>query len=182
MTKREVASLALKLSGIYALIVSVSSFHTMMFMISSVGAQYADHPGQGPNFALLAIGSVIPLLLLLFLGFYLIAASERLSKRLFPQDVEKDEISALSSEDMQTIAFSVVGLLLLTRAFPGLCRVILQISSALRFKNFSALITRTGILQNSVVAVVQLALGLYLFLGSKGLSGLWHKLQRTRGM
>jgi len=96
--------------------------------------------------------------------------------------VEEDEISALSSEDMQTIAFSVVGLLLLTRAFPGLCRVILQISSALRFKNFSALITRTGILQNSVVAVVQLALGLYLFLGSKGLSGLWHKMQRTRGM
>ena len=182
MTKREVASLALKLSGIYAFIVSVSSFDTMMFMIASVGAQCADHPGQGPNFALLAVGFVIPLLLLLFLGFYLIAASERLSRHIFPQDSAGEKTSPFSSEDMQTIAFSVVGLLLLTRAVPGLCRVIFRISSALQYKNFSAIIIKTGIVQNSVIIVVQLVFGLYLFLGSKGLSGLWHKLQRTRGM
>ena len=182
MTKREVASLALKLSGIYAFIVSVSSFHSMMFMIATIGAQYADHPGQGPNCALLAAGSVIPLLLLLFLGFYLIAASERLSRHIFPQDSAGEKTSPFSSEDMQTIAFSVVGLLLLTRAFPGLCRVILQISSALQHKTLSATVIKTGIIQSSVVIVVQLILGLYLFLGSKGLSGLWHKMQRTRGM
>ena len=176
MTKREVASLALKLSGIYAFIVSVSSVHTMMYMIASIGTQY-DYPGTPP---LLAAGSGIPLLLLLFLGFYLIAASERLSKRLFPQDAEEDKISPLSSEDVQTIAFSIVGVLLLTKAVPGLCRAILRIFD-MYHRNLPSAFIKEHIVQDSVV-MVQLALGLYLFLGGKGLSGLWHKLQRPRGM
>ena len=177
MTKREVASLALKLSGIYAFIVSVSSFRTMMFMIASIG----DHPGQGLNSTLLAAGYGIPLLLLLFLGWYLISASERLSRLIFPQDAAEDKISALSSEDMQTIAFSVVGLFLLTKAVPGLCRVILQISD-IYHQNLLLGYVKGKLVQDLVVRVVQFSLGLYLFLGSKGLSGLWHKMQRTRGM
>jgi hypothetical protein len=181
MTKREVASLALKLLGIYAFILAISSFHSMMISLA-IGAQYTGTTSHDSTFFLLAAGSGIPLLLLIFLGWYLIAASERLSKGLFPQEVGEDKISALSSEDAQTIAFSVVGLLLLTKAVPNLFRVMLRISSALQYKTLSATVIKTGIIQSSVVVVVQLALGLYLFLGSKGLSGLWHKLQRTRGM
>ena len=177
MTKREVASLALKLSGIYAFIVSVSSFRTMMFMIASIG----DHPGQGLNSTLLAAGYGIPLLLLLFLGWYLISASERLSRLIFPQDAAEDKISALSSEDAQTIAFSVVGLLLLTKAVPGLFRVILWISD-IYSRNLPLAFSKGRLVQEAVVVVVRLALGLYLFLGSKGLSELWHKMQGTRGM
>ena len=177
MTKREVASLALKLSGIYAFIVSASSFRTMMFMIASIG----DRPAQGPNSTLLAAGYGIPLLLLLFLGFYLISASERLSRHIFPQDSATEKTSPFSSEAMQTIAFSVVGLLLLTKAIPGLCRVILQIFD-IYHQNLLLGYVKGKLVQDLVVRVLQLALGLYLFLGSKGLSGFWHKMQRTRGM
>jgi len=181
MTKREVASLALKLLGIYAFILSISLLHSMMYTIAMNSGQYADQPGQSPNSALLAIGSGIPWLLLIFLGWYLIAASERLGRCIFPQATAEEKTSALSSGDVQTIAFSIVGLLLLTKAAPGLFRVILWIW-LIHSGNFPRAAAKDQIIQSSVVLVVQLVFGLYLFLGSKGLSGLWHKLQRTRGM
>ena len=177
MTKREVASLALKLSGIYAFIVSVSSLHTMMYMI----AMHTNHANRVTISPFWAAGSAISFLFLVFLGWYLISASERLSRRLFPQDVEGDKISAFSSENMQTIAFSIAGLLLLTKAVPGLFQVILRISD-IYSRNLPLAFSKGRLVQEAVVVVVQLALGLYLFLGSKGLSELWHKMQRTRGM
>jgi len=183
MTKREVASLALKLLGIYAFIISVSLLHSMMLMIATYSAQYADHLGQVPSLTLLAAGSMISLLLLIFLGCYLIMASERLSRLIFPQEGTEDKISSLSSRDVQTIAFSIVGVLLLTSAVPGLFRVMLRISQVLYHqKNLFSTVVKGRIIEDSVVLVVRLTLGLYLFLGSKGLSRLWHKIQQTRGM
>ena len=181
MTKREVASLALKILGIYAFIISVSVLQSMVLMIATYSAQYTDHPNRGPGLSSLATGSIISLLLLIFLGCFLITASEKLSRLIFPKDVAEERVLSLASKDAQTIAFSIVGVLLLARAVPRLFGVIVQISHLCQESPFSRSIKWRAI-ESSVVLVVQFALGLYLFLGSKGLSGLWHKMQQTKGM
>ena len=177
MKKRDIASLALKLLGIYAFIVSISMLQSIVFVISRF-----IHT-QEANLLTSIIGFLIPLILMITFGIYLLKASDKLSNRIFTGIENNNSTMKLSSHDVQAIAFSIIGVFLITNVIPKLFQKIAQLLSLVSIQDRVLLKTVGQRLSEDLLEmIIQLILGLYLFLGGKGISKLWHKIQSTRGM
>ncbi|RKY56513.1 MAG: hypothetical protein DRP89_01215 [Candidatus Neomarinimicrobiota bacterium] len=173
MTKNDIFSLALKILGIYALIVAITTIRFSLSMILSC----ISSPQYSPGLLSTIIASLIPLLLLLTLSYFLIKMSEKLSELLIPNgNVERIKTS-LSTKEIYYIAFSIIGVFVIVTALPKLFQVITQFSYFKIHKGdaFSARIGQR-LIESSVDVIVRFALGFYLFFGGKGLSTIWHKI------
>lgn len=169
MTKREVGSLAFKLAGIYAIVQAIPQMHAVTFYLSGIGA---DTQAQSWLFPVMAAA---PLALMAALGCLLLAYSNRLSARMFGEAAEDVSFGA-SGKELQAIAFSVVGVCFLVSALPRLLHILMYQHRGL----FNAEVRRQISLSawaSLVGTSAQMAIGIALFFGSKGLSKLWHKLR-----
>ncbi|MBI2413204.1 MAG: hypothetical protein HYV24_08350 [Deltaproteobacteria bacterium] len=167
-------SIAMKVLGIYAFINSIPLFGSLF----SALAMYR----QGGVFFennLYLIGGAISFLLMFGAGCVLVIFSDSLAKRVCGPGEFSSERFNIS--DLQSVAFSVTGLLIAILAIPD----ILLVFSNLYAKNRAA---QEGVelvwkIEDEYVfafsTAVQFILGIILFFGGKGLSNL---LQRTRGM
>ena len=173
MTKQDVFSLALKILGIYTIIVAISALRFSLSMIFS----YITNPQYFPSLVSIVVGSLLPLLLLLILSYYLIKRSDKLSKTIFPNSQSEKVILTLSSVEIQSIAFSIIGVLVIVWALPKLFEIVTQLSYS-KIHRGDVFSVRMGqkLIEYSVDVVIRLALGIYLFIGSKGLSTIWHKI------
>jgi hypothetical protein len=105
------------------------------------------------------------------------------SRRIVPDDESFENVRQVSLADVQAIAFSCIGLLVLSRCIPALVQQLSYIGAA----SYSAgpevdLKMFAGSFSHFLSTVVQLAMGLYLFLTPRGLANLWGRLQKTRSM
>ena len=173
MTKSDIFSLALKILGIYAIIVAIS---TLRFSLSMIFA-YVTNPQYSPSLVSIIAGSLLPLLLLLILSYYLIKRSDKLGKTIFPNSQSEKVLVSLSSVEIQAIAFSIIGVLVIVWALPKLFEIVTQLSYS-KIHQGDVFSVRMGqkLIEYSVDVVIRLALGIYLFIGSKGLSTIWHKI------
>ena len=168
MTKKEIVSLSLKLVGIYCLILSISYFG---FAIMSAVSSWR----QGFLYMLI---SITPSVLLLLFGAYLIF-SNKLPSIMASSMIQEEKTTSFTFQDIQVLAFSIIGVWLLSIAIPTFIQAILQITVLYSGSQRSVPVYS---ISQIVASVLKLALGIYLFSGSKGLAKLWQKLQSTRGM
>jgi hypothetical protein len=178
MTKKEIVSLSLKLAGIYCLIMAITRLNfAIMSAVSSLRQGFWDMLISITPFVLLLL-SFTPVVLLLLFGAYLIFSS-KLPSKMVSSMIEEEKTTSFTFQDIQVLAFSIIGVWLLSSAIPSFIQVIVRITV---LHSSSQQSVPVYYISQIVAVVLKLALGIYLFSGSKGLAKLWQKFQSTRGM
>ena len=179
MKANQLATLVLRLLGIYCLIVFVS----MVPLFSSV-LFYARSSNDSSGLAVIII-AVLFLVFWLGVGIALIVCSVPWGEKLTPKNMGEGNITAVSFEQIQMLAFAVAGVLIFSEALPQLLNSISSFFSSLHQVtgrnqppaytefNWRSLLSAVGIL-------LKAALGLWLFFGARGFANLWRSL-RTFG-
>ena len=121
-------------------------------------------------------------ILLVLLTYFLLCKTGNIKgKILKPEEISENR--SISSKEIQAIAFSVLGLWVLTTSLPNLVQiltryVVIKANSELAIDDKYTIYS----ISHSASLVLKIGLGLYLFLGSNGLVNLWHRFQKTKGM
>jgi len=159
MTKKEIVSLSLKLAGIYCLIMAISRLgYVIPFVVSLLSQGFWD-----------TIISII--------------FSSKLPSKMASSMIQEEKTTSFTFQDIQVLAFSIIGVWLFSSAVPTFIQAIVRITVRHSTSQQSVPVFRDSyIISQIVAAVLKLALGIYLFSGSKGLAKLWQKVQSTRGM
>lgn len=179
MTKQDVASLALNLTGLWVLlwagIVSVTPLTHMAITFSRSGRFQWD------EFATTVVVTTVAVAMVWVAGG-LILRSDRLARWLFPLGEPSTEAaSAPSATDYQTIALSVLGAYL---AIAGLAGVARMLGSTLTYLSLDSSQSMTMyaryLVPQGFAMVLQVALGWYLFVRPRQVTALWQRLQRPQ--
>ena len=97
--------------------------------------------------------------------------------------IQEEKTTSFTFQDIQVLAFSIIGVWLFSSAVPTFVQAIVRITVRHSTSQQSVPVFRDNYFISQIVAaVLKLALGIYLFLGSKGLAKLWLNFQSTRGM
>ena len=168
MNQHQVASLSLKLLGIYSIIEAIPLLRELsqVFAWRSSGIQMDGGPIKTD---LLLIGILISVGLLSLVGFCLILFSKSLATRMTTRDEIITETTELTARNIQSIAFSVVGLVMIVIAIPHLVQfaanlqILKSAGSEMVKKDISI-----GTWTYSIGIAVQFIIGLFLFLGGAG--------------
>ncbi len=175
MTKREIAVLACRTLAIVALInVIQSSSRLLVLLFEAFNPDKFGPPnpliGPVPLSAMLALLYVSPLaLLLIFAGFLWAQADFVATKIVGERDANMTPIQI--NHDAQTLAFTILGVYVLTIALPRLSQLLVH---AWNVGSQDATLRQdwTGFAPNLIYASVELALGLWLIFGARGLVSL----------
>jgi hypothetical protein len=179
MKANQLATLVLRLMGIYCLIV----FVPMVPLFSSV-LFYARSSQDGSGTAAI----ILAVLFLIFwpgIGIVLIVRSGPWGEKLTPKDIGEGTISAVTYEQIQILVFAAAGVLIFSDALPQLLNSV--------FSFFTSLNQVTGrnqppsyaefnwrSLLSAIGTLLKAALGLWLFFGARGFANFWRSL-RTFG-
>ena len=167
MTKHEVATLALRLSGLYALLHLLMKLGMIPLYVSMTLQGFQS--GSGTQGLLVVVIELIPPFLLGCVGYVLMKHAGGLAHRFFPEMGDGDANTPVSARHIQAIAFSVVGLALVALALPHLSQTVAILMAKHDRVRWSAL----------VAPGVRLGVGLVLFFGGAGLAEIWHRLYRA---
>jgi hypothetical protein len=182
MNQKQIASLSLKLLGIYSIIEAIPLLRELsgVFAFRGSGIQMEGGPIQTD---VLLIGILIPFGLLLLVGFCLIIFSKSFAARMTLKDEIITETTELTARNIQSIAFSVVGLVMIVFAIPHLVQLAANLQA---FKSAGSEMLKEqisiGTWAYSIGIAVQFIIGLLLFIGGRGLSSIWHFFQKLRPM
>jgi hypothetical protein len=165
MTKKEVAILSFKVLSIYAFIRVIE---TLPYVLYSLFGN-ADRKILISNFLII----IIPPLLLLLCGVLLWYMASSLASSLYNSVAIENEPHA-SLRDIQSVAFSVVGLFLLASSLPRI------VSSIVIFYTMwtTEVVGKHALIESIIVSLLKISLGLWLLLGSRGLVKFIRSTQR----
>ncbi|MFZ5644442.1 MAG: hypothetical protein ACOY46_12710 [Bacillota bacterium] len=174
MTARMLAALSCKVLAIFVLIKVISDLNWASVFISAL------QPDVGGYEIIIAISAiVISFLFLTAIGYILWFRTDYLTQKMMVKDFAIEE-SRLKSDDIQAIAFSAVGVIVLADAIPDIVQQIFyiwQMRSAQymiteQWNNFYTVSRIAGL-------SLQIVIGLWLFFGSRGIVGLVRTLRRA---
>ncbi len=177
MSKREIAALAVRLLGIYCL---VQSLPYIQGLVWSFSAEVPFSHGLA-----VALQALLPAALLMAGGVFLLLRADRVGVFVGGNEPDQPVTQAWSTHQVQSIAFSAVGAYLLAVSLPDLCMLVVQAiyahiaTSGMPQAQVQVLIRQQG--ARVLESLLRTALGLWLFLGAKGWSNLWHRLHPTMG-
>ena len=172
MNKKEIMILVMRLAGIYCWL---QAFNYLSVFISSAHMFQSCHEEEVLVVYILLANFLGLLLLGLFLFF-----SSWVRKIILPTINEDISSKSMKSSEMQAVAFSVVGALVLINGLPALASSIATLISYHEGTN-QPYVTyfNSRFIGNVTAQTVKVVLGLYLFFGARGLVGIWHKLQKV---
>lgn len=179
MKTRELASLALKLLGVYAVIEALPLLQYLQYVLAVIDQAGQRDSGVQPWTAVLGLG---PLLLMAGTAFLLLTRSDGLARMLVPEDREM-ATGGLSGQEIQTIAFSVAGAMVFILGLPALLQVILRLTilgPAYYGNRQSADSWFVSMVLAGLGPFLQCVLGIVLFFRSRGVANFWHGLQSAR--
>jgi hypothetical protein len=171
MKANQLATLVLRLLGIYCLIVFVStvSFFSVFF--------YAQ------NGAFVFILAGLFLILWLAAGISLIVRSVPWGEKLTPKDAGDEKITVASFEQIQILAFAVAGVLIFAGELPQLFNSIFSLFLWLHQnpdKNpypINSFSSNSHLILTAIGTLLKAALGLWLFFGARGFANFWRFLR-----
>jgi len=173
MTKREIASLVIRLMGVFILLKSIG------YVPSVFGAFYSMAQMENSEVfnkflygIMIIVGAVLPLAW----SVLIIIFSDKAAAWLIKDNnaIEKPETS-INKQDVMVIAVSCIGLYFVVAAAPMLIRAL---SIYPMYTRSGALHSRFWIIVRDLIApAVQVALGLWLFVGPEGIVKLWKKIR-----
>jgi len=118
MTTKGILAISLKLMGIYSLIQSISLLQPFGMFISA----YSKLIEININLSLMYFASLLPSLILIIIAFILLFFGDRIANKFMVSNQTYDSFSNLSTKDMQSIAFSIIGVVIFLLAFIKLVR------------------------------------------------------------
>ena len=167
MTARQIASLSLKLIGIYLLLYFLTQFMGLLLA-------YSDEFGRNiHNLDILKISKygMFTLVPVTYIGIciYMIIHSDTLAERMVDEQQNLTLAPGLNGLEIQSIAFSCIGLILITRS----------VSHAVTFIGFLVYPNGSQRILVNIAAnfLINGGLGLALFLQGKGLARFWQTLR-----
>ncbi len=165
VTKKEIAILSFKVLGVYAFIRVIDH---LPYILDSM---FGNDNGKAtiPNLLIITI----PPLLLLLCGVLLWYMAPFLASSVYKSPAFENEPNA-SLADIQTVAFTVVGLFLLASALPQIVSFIIIYYTMWT----TDIVGKHALIQNGIVLLLKIGLGLWLLLGSRGLVKLIRSTQR----
>ncbi len=165
MTKREIAVLSFKVLGLYAFIRVIDHLPYILYYVWGENAKQTIVP----NLLIIAV----PPLLLVLCSVLLWFGAPLLASIVF-KSAPSGNVSNASLPDMQTVAFAVVGLILIASALPEIVS-----SVVIYYTMYSVAIGgKRALIQNIIVLFLKLGLGFWLLLGSRGLVSFIRSLRR----
>jgi hypothetical protein len=179
MKSRELASLALKLLGVYAIIEALPLLQYLQYVLAVIDQAGRRDSGMQPWTAVLGL---VPLLLMAGTAFLLLTRSDGLARMLVPEDREM-VTGGLSGQEIQTIAFSVAGAMVFILGVPALLQVILRLTilgPAYYGSRQSVDSWFVNVVLSGIGPFLQCALGFILFFRSRGVANFWHNLPSAR--
>jgi hypothetical protein len=176
MTARDIASLSVKLFGIYAFFQAVPMLPSVAGGLGMLTMEEGSLSGLSFIFALLY---VLPFFLLIAGGILLLLYADSIGASLTTRMTGNGE-PHISAMDVQAIAFSAIGVFAIVAAAPK----ILQIAANLYFTHTSEEARAVGVrvLPQVVGLVAQTIVGVGLFIGARGLAKLWRRVRGNSEM
>jgi len=174
MTPINLAVVGLRVLAIYCFIQAVPLFSAF----GLVAAVFAPDSFRGSIFT-----SILPGGSLLILAIILFIFSEPLARRLASSARSDAEESICTFEQIQTLAFAVAGILILSTSLPSLGRALQDLFILYSYHKQGGVNPADRVFSNwlhSIGVFAQLAVGLLLLLKPKGFRNVWHRL-RTAG-
>lgn len=172
MTKREIASLTVKLMGLFILLKSIGYFPMSLGTL-----YYAYEQSQEGILRTLLLVLMIVGMAGISLGFSImvIIFSDRIATRLIKDDGPTEmATNPMSKSDVMAITISCIGLYFIVAAVPMLISGLINFSL---FMTGSIPSMRHMIIRTLVAPGIQIGLGIWLFAGSKGIVKLWKKIR-----
>jgi len=156
MTKKEIATLSFKVMSVYAIIQATAQVPSTLYFMST-----NDLSGIG---MLTFVSVALEPLSWILCGLVLWFAAPLLASLIFKSTVS-ESVSDTSIKDIQITAFSLAGLYLLASILPELLKS-LTMHYAMNAYSVRGESPLTGTI---IISVLQIILGLWLLLGSRGL-------------
>lgn len=185
VSKQEMGALAFTLAGLLALMHAIPTLTNVLAnagLCIALGEDLFREVDQTLGWwqvAVMLFSSLLPFVLLVAMGSFLIAYRKRLAARWFFHDNEDDkvQVSTTSAGDIQAYAFAVAGIVLAAWALPELTGIGYEVLYLTRREPAFHAEISAGSWVKIVSLGVQVLLGLLLFVGGRGLSRLWQKLR-----
>ena len=175
MTKREIASLAIKLMGVFILLKSIA-YMPMAYSGIIYAARSHDNSGL-LDMAFLVMMSTGMAVIPLGWSILVVVFSDKAAAWLIKEDNSIENTSgSITKDDVMMIAVSCIGLYFIIAAAPMLVRDAVY----MRGQMGSPFIGPSGLMKffrNLIAPGVQIAAGVWLFVGSKGIVNLWKKIR-----
>ena len=174
MTKREFTSIVLKLTGIYIL---VRYIRLLPMVLSPLNVIEWGDPSAISTW-LWGLAATVPSFIYLAICILIVVKSKAIAAKLIKDDGEFNVGFRLNYDDVLTIAFCCIGLVVLVGAIPELVQwgsnLALNKMMAQKFNHSpQGYRAYTGFL----AILVQVLIGGALFLQPRDLAGLWKKLR-----
>ena len=175
MTIKDLAGLSCKVLAVYTLVLAFQSLNHFAILPVSIMENFP----AGVT-ALLVMAAFIPSILLLTLAAILWFRADRFAGHMAPGKNTSGEKPAVRGEDLQVIAFSVVGVLVLAGAVPELFQFVssLVLQRSLQYHPFSETVS-VDTVSRAIGLAVRLVIGFWLLLGARGLAGLFKTLREA---
>lgn len=176
MTKRETASLFIKIIGIFFLAGSAGFFE--LFLISIMNVRTYD-----VTTFIAPLVQLIPILVYLTVLFLIVVKSDVIAAKLIKKDGEFNFSLTVNKDEILMIAFCCIGLSLLIKVVPNIIFVFVQSVSYIRKSNMfpydvqSSYWSMIGLLR-FVSIIFNSVIGYYLFFHSKDAVNLWKKFRK----
>jgi len=169
MTKQELAQIGLKILGIYALLQSIQFITGFLNVFSIRG----DAPVER---SIMVLSIVVPFLILLWAGIFLVRKTDRITSKYFPTG-SIDNI-VLKGNQIQAIAFSIIGAVLIVTTIPKLSQLGLNIYSLMsRAEELGSKFEfRRDTIGFGINLLCRFILGVLLFISGDSISNLWHRI------
>jgi hypothetical protein len=176
MSRNAIASFSLKILGIVCIVLAISSLESLMaYVIFTISESKPVHIEL--TYVLLYAG--IPFAILVAGGILLLMNSDSWGEK-FWRDKEKETTEpGLSKDERQMLGFSLLGLLVLAFAIPKLFKILITWMGTMAGSGNPAY--SSYVIKDIIFILIQLSIGVYLFIGSTGLNKLWKQIQKTRG-
>lgn len=174
MTTRDIAKLSCKILAIYTVVNAIKVFGYIAFSSSS----FLQQLNIGTKI-LLIITSFMPFVLLSVLGIILWLYADQFAKHIVSdKDLPVEELKP-NSENIQVIAFTVVGIFVLADAIPRLTEVFSSIILLHSLQEQHIRTIHADTIARAIGLIIQFIIGFWLFLGSHGIVGLLKKLREA---
>jgi len=164
MKKEEFAYIGCKLLALYWLI---NAFNLLASSIATISMLKSTESISYFSMASLYI-SYLPIAVHIILAIFFWFGANRFIKHIFYNSYEKNS-SCVTTHQVQTIAFSVVGLLLIVWSTPVIIHLLYKVHLLKEFDSYYE--TPINIKAGMVELILKFSLGVILFFGAKGLSG-----------
>lgn len=174
MTRRDIAGLACRIIAVYLLTQAVLSLAggavATLFGIASMisrGRTEFEYFFGSAVYILPGIGSGLA-------GWFLWAKSVRIAARMVPDEPVSISLGSVTAADLLSIALSISGVFVTLNAVAYIVRNFALITAE---RNFSYWRSTSSWNQTFWSAVVELALGIWLIFGSRGIAAIIRKLR-----